>query len=74
MLSHPYHEEEFEGPKKDRPGGGPKTTSQTVKFHPNRSCDLPFRMPRVEADGSGAHSSVSEETPELDYRPEGLCS
>ncbi len=61
-------------PKKDRPGGGPKTTSQTVKFHPNGPCDLPFRMPRVEAGGSGAHSSVSEETLESEHLPEGLCS
>ena len=37
------------GNKKDRPGGGPKTTSQTAKFHPNCSCELLFRMPRVEA-------------------------
>ena len=60
--------------KRDRPGGGPKTTSQTVKFHPNRSCDLLLQDASGGGGWIGGSFKRSEETPESDYRPEGLCS
>ncbi|HBU58953.1 MAG TPA: hypothetical protein DEB48_03825 [Verrucomicrobiales bacterium] len=52
--------------KKDRPGGNPKTTSQTAKFHQNKSFNKSFRMPRVEATDQKPHLKFSGENLKLE--------